>query len=149
MSKITAYTPLISPTPNDVLPVVDTDDFTMAPTGTTKQITVAGLLAPAIVVLTDQAVITCDASQGNLFRVTIGGNRTLTVVNGTLDGQLIRVEVTQGPGGPWTLSYSSAIDLGSAGAPALSAAAGTEDDFGFGYKAATGKWKLLAFQAGF
>lgn len=45
MSKITAYGALSSPTANDELPIVDVNDPTMAPSGTTKNITVANLLA--------------------------------------------------------------------------------------------------------
>ena len=47
MSKITAYTALASPASNDVLPIVDMDDTTMAPSGTTKNITVGNLFAHA------------------------------------------------------------------------------------------------------
>ena len=107
-----------------------------------------GPVEPAVVNVADGATITIDASKGNLFRVTLGGNHQLTVINGT-DGQLIRVEVTQGAGGPWALSYSPVFDFGSAGQPALSAVTGAEDDFGFGYKATAGKWRCLAFEGGF
>ena len=48
MSKITAYTALTSPASNDVLPVVDVNDTSMASTGTTKKITVANLLAAGV-----------------------------------------------------------------------------------------------------
>jgi hypothetical protein len=44
MSRITTFGALASPAPNDVLPIVDVDDTTMAPTGTTKKITVSNLL---------------------------------------------------------------------------------------------------------
>lgn len=44
MSKITAYTALSTPPQyNDVLPIVDVNDTTMAATGTTKKLTVANL----------------------------------------------------------------------------------------------------------
>ncbi len=107
-----------------------------------------GPVEPAAVSTADGATITIDAALGNLFRVTIAGNRTLDIINGT-DGQLIRVEVTQGPGGPWSLTYSPVFDFGAASPPVLSTAAGAEDDFGLGYKAATSKWKCLAFAPGY
>lgn len=44
MTKITAYAALASTQPDDMLPVVDVHDTSMAASGTTKQITVAGLL---------------------------------------------------------------------------------------------------------
>ena len=47
MSKITAYSPLTSPQPDDVLVIVDVHDASMAPTGTDKKITVASLGVPA------------------------------------------------------------------------------------------------------
>lgn len=50
MGKITSYTALTTPQPDDVLVIVDVHDQAMAPTGTDKQITVANLqagLAPA------------------------------------------------------------------------------------------------------
>lgn len=47
MSRITSYTALTSTAVDDVLPIVDVHDTSMAATGTTKQITVANLLATA------------------------------------------------------------------------------------------------------
>jgi hypothetical protein len=108
-----------------------------------------GAVEPAVVSVADGAAITINAELGNLFRVTLGGNHELTVINGT-DGQLIRVEVTQGPGGPWSLSYSSVFDFGSAGQPDLSTAEGDTDVLGLGCKAAAAApWQVLAFAAGF
>jgi hypothetical protein len=50
MSKITAYTALTSPQPDDVTPVVDVSDTSMAATGTTKKTTLAGVLAGGLAV---------------------------------------------------------------------------------------------------
>jgi hypothetical protein len=108
-----------------------------------------GAVAGAVVSVADGATIEIDAALGSTFRVTLGGNHELTVVNPGFDSQKIVVEVTQGEGGPWTLTYSSAFDFGAAGEPVLSTATGDEDDFGLSYKAATGKWKCLAFVAGY
>lgn len=47
MSKITAYESLSAPLSNDLLPIVDVNDDTMAASGTTKNITVGNLLAGA------------------------------------------------------------------------------------------------------
>lgn len=43
-AKITALTVLAAPASGDVLPIVDIDDTTMAPSGTDKQISVSSLL---------------------------------------------------------------------------------------------------------
>src|SRR5271155_1532738 len=68
----------------------------------------AGALAPAVVNLTDAATISVDASAGNDFRLTIGGNRTVSAPANPTDGQKITLQVTQGTGGPYTLSWASA-----------------------------------------
>lgn len=47
MSRFTDYTVMTSPSGTDVLPIVDVDDTTMSPQGTSKQITVTDLLALA------------------------------------------------------------------------------------------------------
>lgn len=107
-----------------------------------------GAVEPGVVALADASTITVNAALGNLFRVTIAGNRTLTIINGT-DGQLFRVEVTQGAGGPWSLAYSSVFDFGTAGQPSLSTLAGATDVLGLACKAAAGKYQLLAFAGGY
>jgi hypothetical protein len=47
MTRITGYTSLAAARLDDVLPLADIHDLTMAPTGTTKKITIAALLASA------------------------------------------------------------------------------------------------------
>jgi hypothetical protein len=111
-----------------------------------------GALAPAVVVLTDAGTITLDASQGNDFRVTIAGNRTLGNPANPTDGQKIVVQVTQGNGSSngYTLAYGSGYQF-SAGLPqpTLSTTAGDTDLLAFVYNAQKGKWLLAAFLAGF
>lgn len=46
----------------------------------------------APVTLTDGATITTDATRGDYFRVTLGGNRTLAVPADRTDGQRIFIE---------------------------------------------------------
>ena len=48
MTKISGYAALASTQPDDVLPVVDVHDTSMASTGTTKKITVAALTAQTV-----------------------------------------------------------------------------------------------------
>jgi hypothetical protein len=109
-----------------------------------------GALAPTVVVLTDAATITVDASQGNDFRVTIAGNRALGNPANPTDGQKIVVQVTQGSGGGFTLSYGSGYEFSTGlPQPTLSTTEGQTDLLAFIYNANKGKWLLAAFVAGF
>jgi hypothetical protein len=109
-----------------------------------------GAVAPAVVALADAATIAVDASQGNDFRVTIGGNRTMGTPANPADGQKITFQVTQGTGGPFTLSWSSGYEFSSAlPAPTLSTTAGLTDLLGFIYNASKGKWLFVALVSGF
>src|SRR5271154_7003339 len=56
----------------------------------------SGAVAPAVVNLTDATTIAVDASLGNDFRVTIGGNRTMGDPANPSNGQEIIFQVTQG-----------------------------------------------------
>jgi Domain of unknown function (DUF4082) len=110
----------------------------------------SGALAPAVVNLTDAATITVDASLGNDFRVTIGGNRTVGTPANATDGQKATFQVTQGSGGPFTLTWASGYEFSAALAqPTLSTTAGQTDLLGFIYNAAKGKWLFVAFVSGF
>jgi hypothetical protein len=130
-----------------VLAEADSSPARAAVQATTVQ---QGALAPAVVNLTDAATIAIDASLGNDYRVTIAGNRTVTTPANPTDGQKITIQVTQGSGGSYTLSWSSGFEF-SAGLPqqTLSTAAGMTDLLGFIYNAAKGKWLFVAFVAGF
>ena len=110
----------------------------------------SGALAPAVISLTDATTIVVDASLGNDFRVTIGGNRTMVNPANPSDGQKITFQVTQGSGGAFTLTWGSSYEF-SAGLPqpTLSTTAGQTDLVGFIYNADKGKWLLVAFVSGF
>ena len=109
-----------------------------------------GALAPAVVMLTDAATISLDASQGNDFRVTIAGNRTLGNPANPVDGEKIVVHVTQGTGGNFTLSYGSAYEFSTGlPQPTLSTTAGDTDLLAFVYNSAKSKWLLAAYVIGF
>lgn len=109
-----------------------------------------GAVAPAVVSLTDAATIAVDASAGNDFRVTIGGNRTMGTPSNPADGQKITFQVTQGTGGSYTLSWGSGYEF-SAGLPqpTLSSTAGDTDLLCFIYNSAKSAWLLAAFVNGF
>ena len=109
-----------------------------------------GALAPAVVMLADAATIALDASEGNDFRVTIAGNRTVGTPANPADGQKITLQVTQSAGGSFTLSWGSGYEF-SAGLPqpTLSTTPGQTDLLGFIYNASKGKWLCAAFIGGF
>jgi hypothetical protein len=109
-----------------------------------------GVVAPSVVALVDAATIAVDASLGNDFRVTMAGDHAMgTPVNPT-DGQKITFQVTQGTGGPFTLSWGSGYQF-SAGLPqpTLSTTAGDTDLLGFIYNATKDAWLFAAFVNGF
>jgi hypothetical protein len=107
-------------------------------------------VAPAVVGLTDAATIAVDASLGNDFRVTIAGNRTIANPSNPAPGQQIIFQVTQGPGGGFSVSWGSAYEFSDGlPQPILSSQAGQTDLLGFIYNAAKGKWLLAAFLNGF
>ena len=109
-----------------------------------------GALAPAVVSLADAALISLDASLGNDFRVTIGGNRTVGNPANPTDGQKITFQVTQGSTGSFTLAWGSSYEFSTGlPAPTLSTTAGDTDLLCFIYNAAKGKWLLAAFVPGF
>jgi hypothetical protein len=110
----------------------------------------SGAIAPAVVSLADAPTIELNAAEGNDFRVTISGNRTVSTPASPADGQKITLQVTQGSGGPFTLAWDTGYVF-SAGLPqpTLSTTAGQTDLLGFLYNAAMGKWLLAAFVSGF
>ena len=108
--------------------------------------TLTTYLAPAIVALTDGATIAVNAALGNLFTVTLGGNRTLANPTNPVDGQVIRFRITQDGTGSRTLSYGGAYAFTSQVAqPTLTTTAGATDELGFEYDAALSSWVLTAY----
>jgi hypothetical protein len=109
-----------------------------------------GAVAPAVVPLTNAGTIALDASQGNDFRVTIGGNRTMGTPANPSDGQKITFQVTQGTGAPYTLGWASGYEFSSGlPQPTLSATAGDTDLLCFIYNSSKSAWLLAAFLPGF
>lgn len=109
-----------------------------------------GAVAPAVAALTDGSSIAVNATLGNVFTVTIAGNRTLANPSSPVDGQKIIIAVKQDGTGSRTLSYGSAYAFSaSLPSPTLSTAANATDYLGWIYSAAASKWRLLAFLAGF
>ncbi len=106
--------------------------------------------APAVAALVDAATIAVDATLGNDYRVTLtASGHQLGNPTGPVDGQVIRVHVTQDGTGSRTLTYGTAYDWGTAGAPTLSTAAGKVDVLEFVYNATAAKWFGLKASLGF
>jgi len=109
-----------------------------------------GALAPSVVNLADAATIAVNASLGNDFRVTIAGDHAMGTPSNPTDGQKITFQVTQGTGGPFTLSWGSGYEFSTGlPQPTLSTTAGLTDLLGFIYNASKGKWLLAGFVSGF
>lgn len=68
---------------------------------------------PFIVALTDGATIAVDLSLGDLFRVTLGGNRTLSNPTNAVDGQRFMVEFKQDGTGSRTISWGTNYKFGT------------------------------------
>lgn len=77
--------------------------------------------------LTDAATIATDASLGNVFTVTLGGNRTLGAPTNLAAGATYIWIITQDGTGSRTLSYNSVFKWPGGAAPTLSTAAGAVD----------------------
>lgn len=107
-------------------------------------------VGPRIVNLTDAATIATDASQGNLFRVTLGGNRTLGNPTNPTDGQVATWELTQDGTGSRTLTLDTKFNLGTdIAAVVLTTTAGKRDRLTAVYNQAADKWDVTDLKRGF
>lgn len=114
------------------------------------RVTAPGTAASPVVTLTDAATIATDASQGNAFRVTLGGNRTLGNPTNMTDGQTAMWEIVQDATGSRTITLGSAFGLGTdISSVTLSTTAGKRDFLRATFNAATGKWYVLSFVRGY
>ena len=110
---------------------------------------IGGAISPGVVALADAATVSTDASQGNVFTVTLGGSRTMAAPSNPVDGQVIRYRVTQDTAGSHTLTWNGAFDFGSGAAPTLTTTANKTDIVAFEFIATTvngtplNKWAYL------
>ena len=104
--------------------------------------------AMVAVALTDGATISVDASLGDLFDVTFGGNRTIANPTNPSDGKKIVFRIRND--GTRTVAWDSKY-RGSADAPLPSLTSGSSklDYFAFMYNLADDKWDHLAPNKGF
>lgn len=106
--------------------------------------------APAVVTLTDAATIATDASAGDHFRVTLGGNRTLGAPTNPSDGQRAVWEFIQDATGSRTITLNAVFALGTdITAVTLTTTANKRDFMGAIYNATAAKWYVVAFVKGY
>lgn len=107
-------------------------------------------VAPAVVALTDAATIATDASQGNHYRVTLGGNRTLGNPTNPTDGQRSTWELIQDGSGSRTIALDSKFALGTdIAAVVLTTTASKRDFLTAIYNQAADKWFVVSFVKGY
>jgi hypothetical protein len=100
--------------------------------------------------LTDAATIATDASLGNHFRVTLGGNRTLGNPTNPTDGQKVMWELIQDGSGTRTITLDTNFAFGTdITAVTLTTAASKRDFLGAVYNSTAGKWYVIAFVKGY
>jgi len=92
--------------------------------------------------LTDGATIVPDMSLGNVFFVTLGGNRTLGTPTNPADGQRMTLFVTQDGTGARSLSYVGAFKFGNNGITPLFQTTGANavSQINFTYRSSTSAW---------
>ena len=123
----------------------------IGPTGYTGYTGYTGPNNRTVTALTDADTIAIDASTGNIFTVTLAGNRTLGNPTGSpVDGQLMEVRVRQDATGTRTLGYGTeyrfSTDLPS---PTLTTTAAKTDYLLFQYHSTDTKWDLISINKGF
>lgn len=107
----------------------------------TGAVTFTGARVDSPVTLTDGATIAVNAGLGNLFRVALGGSRTLAVPTGGIDGQMLRVQVSAAAA--QTLTFNASYLLTTGITSTLSIPAGKRAFIGLEYISAVG-WFVTA-----
>lgn len=102
------------------------------------------------VALTDAATISTDASLGNVFTVTLGGNRTLGNPTNLTNGQKVVWRLKQDGTGNRTITLDTAFRLGTdITTITLSTAASKTDYLAAIYNGADSKLDIVAFVKGY
>lgn len=115
-----------------------------------NKLQVNGSLITGIVALVDAANIATDASLGNLFTVTLGGNRNLSAPTNPIDGQKIIYKITQDGTGNRGLTFDAIFDFGlDIVSFTPSTGAGKTDYIGCIYSSSATKWNVVATSKGF
>lgn len=120
-----------------------------AATLTNKTLTSPIVRGAAVVALTDAVTISTDASLGNIFTVTLGGNRTISNPTNPTDGQKIVYRLKQDATGSRTITWGAAFRFGiDVPNPTLTTTAAKTDYIGFIYNGTDSTWDCLAVTRG-
>lgn len=123
---------------------------TFTGTVTTDKVVVGGSLVSTADTLTDAATILVDAALGNVFTVTLGGNRTLGNPSNPTNGQRIIFRIRQDGTGSRTLALGSDYRLGTdITSTTLTTTAAKTDYLGVMYNSTDSKWDVIAFVKGY
>ncbi len=110
-------------------------------------------LNKSVVALTDAATIAVNAALGNIFAVTLGGNRTLgnpTNLSAALDGMDFIFRIRQDGTGSRTLAFDTKFRFGSQLASiTLTTTPNKTDYIGARYHASDDKLDIIAFSPGY
>lgn len=118
--------------------------------GSAGKVVASAAIVGGVATLTDAATIATDASLGNHFRVTLGGNRTLGNPTNPEDGQRCIWELIQDGTGSRTLTLGSKFLLGTdITAVTLTTTASKRDLLGAVYNQSLDKWLVCMFIKGF
>lgn len=105
-----------------------------------------GPVTQAVVALVDAATIAVDASLGNQFTVTLGGNRALGNPTNATNGQLLIFAIRQDGTGGRTLSFGNKFRFSDEIPNALIASgAGKTSYIGVRYHGSDDKFDVIAF----
>jgi hypothetical protein len=104
-----------------------------------------------VVALTDGANIATNADNGDIFTVTLGGNRIIDNPTGTpVNGQQIQYRIKQDTNGSRTINWGTVFRFGTdVPTPTLTTTASKTDYVGFQYNTTDSKWDCLAVAKGY
>lgn len=113
-----------------------------------------GLIYPIrrkVVALTDGTTIsTPDCSTGNIFDVTLGGNRTMPNPTNGVDGQIIEFRIKQDATGSRTVTWGSEYRFSTTTPqPTLTTTASKLDRICFERKSGDTKWDCTSYNLGY
>lgn len=95
------------------------------------------------IALTDGVTITPISSDGNNWRVTLGGNRTLAAATSPVDGQRVFLFVTQDGTGGRTLAFNAVYVFENGATPTLQSTPGATDIFEMVYNSTLAQWRVF------
>lgn len=116
----------------------------------TARATLGAAQVDTVVALTDGANIATDASLGSVFKVTLGGNRTMDNPTNPVAGKKIIYRLKQDGTGSRTITWGSAFRFSTdVASPTLTTTAAKIDYIGFIYNGDDSKWDCLAVAKGY